>query len=127
MRYKHYSFKKGLKVLSPSFHGRGKAGSEALTKKTYPDIYTDRLYLYRMRRKPEDGLGKYKYVIEVLDKYILIYGSKKYIEIVKMAKEKSNEHDKEEINQNIICVSKMLGYGIIDYGNEAILLRDWKL
>ncbi|MBU1577383.1 MAG: hypothetical protein KJ869_09275, partial [Candidatus Edwardsbacteria bacterium] len=56
---------------------------EGRTKLTYPDIYTDRLYLYRLDQKPESGLGKYLYKIKV-DKKAIKYLSlfNKYFFIV---------------------------------------------
>jgi len=126
MKFKHYSKISGLKWLYPKFHGTGKPGEESTTKRNYPEVYKDRLYLYHLEQSPESGLGVYLYSLDIPDKKIL--GGSLRLELWRKT-ERSVENilDRQLVAQSFIKNAYQKGYIAIDFDyNGAILLRPWR-
>ena len=63
MKLYHYSHRDNLEYVDPNFYGFGIAGAERRRKAS--KFWLNRSYYGTKDYKPENGLGEYKYVLEV--------------------------------------------------------------
>jgi hypothetical protein len=120
--YKHYGSTPGLTELDPTFHGRGKPGEESNIKRTYPELWRDRTYLYHIDQTPEYGLGQHEYRLTKPGK-VLSPDDAAWRILWDMAdKEAKNrgygEFDKKAVNELFKVIAKDKGYAILDFGKD---------
>jgi len=67
----HYSNKPNLNCLSLDYSGQGIKGEEEKRRKSWPQFFIPRIYLYDSQNRKEPGLGNYCYQVELTNLYQL--------------------------------------------------------
>lgn len=124
--FEHYSVKKGLSELDPSFQFTGAKGSEGYLK-NYPEFKTNYINLYKKGVKPEQlvlDAGGHKYSGSIEGSFLEV-GSKEFKEIGDEARkfiennEKYSKYDNKAMNAKFIELVKQKGYDGIEAGNAV--------
>ncbi len=124
--FEHYSVKKGLSELDPSFQFTGAKGSEGYLK-NYPEFKTNYINLYKKGVKPEQlvlDAGGHKYSGSVYGSFLEV-GTKEFKEIGEEARkfiennEKYSKYDNKAMNAKFIELAKQKGYDGIEAENAV--------